>query len=169
MGAQEEGAIITILVTASQYGLSHVFTLSLYCCLLAFYKNSCQYQVAAEKSETPAGKGAGLFHWWRERGGLRAHRWKKRVRRASAMLARWGIKVFLGHCDPRKELTGMPLGHHYHCHLMLVWPHFHRSRLFNSRVKRNYTWTAGRAQPADRAVSYELYFMRVLITQKSKS
>ena len=94
---------------------------------------------------------------------------KKRVRRASAMLAHWGIEVFLGHCDPRKELTGMPLDHHYHYHLMLVWPHFHRSRLFNSRVKRNYTWTAGRAQPADRAVSYELYFMRVLITQKSKS
>ena len=64
---------------------------------------------------------------------------EKRVRRASAMLARWGIKVFLGHCDPRKELTGMPLGHHYHHTLMLVWPHFHRSRLFNSRVNRNYS------------------------------
>ena len=122
------------LFTASQYGLSHFFMLSLYCCLLALYKNSCQYQVAAEKSETPAGKGAGLFHWWRERGGLRAHRWKKRVRRASAMLAHWGIEVFLGHCDPRKELTGMILGNHYHYHLMLVWPHFHRSRLCNSRV-----------------------------------
>ena len=60
------------LFTASQYGLSHFFMLSLYCCLLALYKNSCQYQVAAEKSETPAGKGAERFHWLRKRVGLRA-------------------------------------------------------------------------------------------------
>ena len=140
MGAQEEGAIITILVTASQYGLSLFFMCIEFILLLAGTlqkfmsvpgsssgvrgpsRKRCRTLLLVERKSRPARAPV-----------------EKRVRRASAMLAHWGIEVFLGHCDPRKELTGMPLGHHYHHTLMLVWPHFHRSRLFNSRVKRNYT------------------------------
>ena len=138
MAAQEEGAIVTILVTASQYGLSHVFTLSLYCCLLALYKNSCQYQVAAEKSKTPAGKGAERFDWLRKRVDLRAPVEKKGAR-ASAILAWWGSIMFFGRYDPKKDLTGMPVGHPSQHIFTYHWPHFHRTRLFNSRVNRNYT------------------------------
>ena len=137
MAAQEEGAIITILVTASQYGLSHFFMLSLYCCLLV--QKFMSVPGSSRKVRDPSRKRSRAFSLVEKKSGPARTGGKKRVRRASAMLAHWGIEVFLGHCDPRKELTGMPLDHHYHYHLMLVWPHFHRSRLFNSRVNRNYT------------------------------
>ena len=68
--------------------------------------------------------------------------------------------MFFDRCDPTKDLTRMPVGHPSQHKFTNHWPHFHCTRLFNSRVNRNYTWTAGRAQPAERAVSCELFIMR---------
>ena len=77
--------------------------------------------------------------------------------------------MFFACCDPKKGLIRMPVGHPSRHKFTNHWSHFHRPRPFNSRVNRNYTWTAGRAQPADRAVSDELiYIVRVPITQKTR-